>query len=150
MSNRKCHPQFFKVKASLLTGSNYYYIHKQALLFFKQIKQKTKRKPYIRSKHFKKQKVFFDYFWLHLSQKRLSDRKRRLKLFACAIELIRKSKYQPHVIKGKHFREYYYRFYGQTKNNIFFAVQIKKKLNSNYQLLSIFPINKKPSARWRL
>ena len=57
-------PYFTKVNK--LPGTNYTEVKKNADIIFKQIKSKTKRRPYIRSAYFNKQKVFFDFFWQHL------------------------------------------------------------------------------------
>ena len=53
---------------------------------YSEIEKRTKRKPYVRSAYFSKQKIFFDYFWLHLRQKPFAERARRLKFFAEFLE----------------------------------------------------------------
>src|SRR3989344_1771471 len=77
----------FQTKTKKLPGTNYVEVRKNALTLFNQLKKKTKRKPYLRSKYFKKQKIFFDFFWEHLLQKNHKERVRRLKFFSAAIEL---------------------------------------------------------------
>ena len=57
----------YSTKIKKLPGTNYTEVRKEALFLFNEIKRKTKRRPYIRSAYFNKQKVFFDYFWSHLS-----------------------------------------------------------------------------------
>ncbi len=127
--------EYYKVKSNPLSGTSYREVYKQAHEFYKLIKQKTKRRPYIRSRYFRKEKIFFTYFWEHLQQKRYPDRIRRLKLFTCAIELIENSLKKPEVSNSK--KEIYYRFFGICPNKQKFVVQIKSQ--SHKQLISIFP-----------
>ncbi|KKQ83008.1 MAG: N-acylneuraminate-9-phosphate synthase [Candidatus Woesebacteria bacterium GW2011_GWA1_38_8] len=63
----------FQTKSSKLHGTNYKEIVKHAKAEFAIVEHKSKRKPYIRSAYFNKQKVFFDFFWMHLFQKREPD-----------------------------------------------------------------------------
>ena len=72
MQNSKIIP--YKTKEKRLSGTNYAEIKKEAQIIFNEIKRKTKRQPYIRSAYFKKQKVFFNYFWTHLAQKNLKEK----------------------------------------------------------------------------
>lgn len=129
------------IGASVLPGSNYVTVHSNAKLAYAVIKNRTKRKPYIRSKYFKKQKIFFEFFWAHLSQKSMKEKTKRLRLFACAIELIAKTKKEPTVKINRHRKtEQLYRFYGLTKEKISFCVQIKENLISkNKYFMSVFP-----------
>jgi hypothetical protein len=48
---------FYQTKTNKLPGSNYSEVKSRAYLIFKQIKSKTKRKPYIKSAYFNKQKI---------------------------------------------------------------------------------------------
>ena len=75
----------YSTKIKKLPGTSYSEVRKEALILFNQIKKKTKRKPYIRSAYFNKQKVFFDFFWQHLLQKSHKERVRRLKYFGVVI-----------------------------------------------------------------
>ncbi len=125
----------FLVKSNLLKGTNFREIEKNARSKFKEIKKQTKRKPYIRSAYFNKQKVFFDYFWTHLNQKRKRERKTRLKLFDVAVEVIKNSKRPPVSVDNPTDRnETLHRFTGATKGGRLFCVQIKedKKRGSKY------------------
>jgi hypothetical protein len=137
--------QFFQVKTKPLSGTDYREVHKGARKIFAELKGKTKRKIYIRSAYFKKQKVFFDYFWPHLLEKRGGDRIRRLKLLPCAFELIQNSRVKPEEkLNPQNQKEIFYRFLGQTKNGLVFIVQLKRALTKNtLQCISVFPINKK-------
>lgn len=107
-------PYFTKVNK--LPGTNYTEVKRNADIIFKQIKSKTKRRPYIRSAYFNKQKVFFDFFWQHLFKKSLKERVRRLKFFPCAIDLIKNSRILPTSKENVDNRnEILHRFLGQTK-----------------------------------
>ena len=130
---------FTKIKK--LPGSNYAEIKKSALFLFKAIEKKTKRRAYIRSMYFNKQKVFFDYFWKHLLQKNHKERVRRLKFFAAAIELIKNSRNHPITTENPHKSgELLHRFAGITKEGELFYIQIKENRRSgNKYFMSCFP-----------
>lgn len=135
----------YQTKLSKLPGTDFREVHKKALEIFADIKRRTKRKPYLRSAYFHKQKIFFDYFWIHLFQKsNWQDRVRRLKYFPAAIELIQKSRNSPHTRENPHKRsELLHRFAGLTRNKEVFFVQIKEnKRTYTKQLMSIFPPEK--------
>ena len=132
---------FYQTKTKKLPGTNYSEVRRHALFILKQIKKRTKRRPYIRSAYFNKQKIFFDYFWIHLLQKNLKERTKRLKHFSCSLDLIRNSKVAPtskENIDNKN--EMLHRFAGKTKDKEVFFAQIKenKKSGKKY-LMSCFP-----------
>ena len=53
----------YQAKAKKIPGSSYGEVMRNAFLIFdEKIKKKTKRRPYVRSAYFKKEKIFFDYF----------------------------------------------------------------------------------------
>jgi len=56
----------YPTKIKKLPGTSYSEVRKSANDLFKQIKSKTKRRPYVKSAYFHKQKIFFDFFWVHL------------------------------------------------------------------------------------
>ncbi len=117
----------YQIKSLKLSGTDFEELKKKAKDIFKEIKSRTKRKPYIKSAYFNKQKVFFDYFWQHLNQKRRRERKVRLQLFAIAIELIRNSRNTPLSNDNPANRnETLHRFAGLTKDKRLFYVQIKE------------------------
>ena len=119
--------QAWKVKSSIIPGKVYGSVNKIARSIFHVIERRSKRKPYIRSKYFHKQKVFLSFFWDHLATKWPRDRVRRLKYFVCALEVIRHSPFDPEVVANPNNKqELFYRFYGQVKNSGTFVVQIKK------------------------
>ena len=140
--------KIYITKASQLPGSDFREIHNQAFAVYKQIKQKTKRRVYVRSIYFNKEKIFLDLFWQHLFQKQnWRDRVRRLKFFPCALELLQYSRFDP-LTKDNPNRqsESLHRFFGITKNGDKFIVQIKEdKRNRQKFLISVFPESKKTS-----
>ena len=78
----------YKTKAKSLTGTKFRKVHQKAFGLYKQIKAHSKRRTYVRSAYFKKDKVFIDIFWHHLFEKpNWKDRVRRLKYFPAAIEV---------------------------------------------------------------
>lgn len=131
----------YQTNKKKLPGTSYAESRNQALTIFGQIKKRTKRKPYIRSVYFKKQKIFFDYFWTHLNQKSPKERAKRLKYFECAIDLIKNSRNQPHIeVNRNKPNEILYRFGGLTKEKELFYVQIKENKRSKRKyLMSCFP-----------
>ncbi|MFC1790038.1 hypothetical protein ACFLZP_00980 [Patescibacteria group bacterium] len=131
----------YQTKFLKLAGTSYKEVYKKAQEVFGSIKRRTKRKPYLRSAYFHKEKIFFDNFWVHLTQKRRPERLRRLKFFLAAIELIRKSRNHPDTIQNPSKEsELLHRFQGLTKKKEVFYVQIKEhKRTGRKQLMSIFP-----------
>jgi hypothetical protein len=132
----------YHTNTAKLAGSNVHEVGQKALAVYKQIKNRTKRRPYVRSAYFKKEKVFLDLFWSHLYEKNWRDRVRRLRLFAAAIELIMHSRYEP-VSKDNPNKasEILHRFAGMTKENDLFYVQIKEnKKTGTKRLISAYPV----------
>ncbi len=129
----------WKVKTQIIPDKTYKTINKIARSIFHEIERKTKRKPYIRSRYFQKQKIFLSFFWEHLSTKKIQDKVRRLKYFECALEVIQNSYFEPETVKNpNNQRETLYRFYGQTAQSIF-IVQIKKDKKNQLEFMSVFP-----------
>ena len=131
----------YQTKSNKLTGTDYHEVYKKTFNYYKRIKARTKRRSYIRSAYFKKDKIFLAIFWNHLNQKNWKDRTRRLKYFPAAIELIRHSKFNPSSEENRNKRnEMLHRFAGITNDNELFYVQIKEEKNSGQKfLISIFP-----------
>ena len=128
-----------------LSGTNWRQVMDNAFDQYKIIKRKTKRRPYVRSAYFTKEKVFLELFWHHLHEKQsLKDKTRRLKYFPCAIELIEKNRQEPSVkMNPNRSGELLYRFLGITPDGDSFAVQIKEDIKSRQKwLISIFPLDK--------
>ncbi len=136
--------QVYKTKAKPLPGTSYPEIKKKAFGLYKQIKRKSRRKPYIRAAYFRRDKVFLDTFWEHLFQKNFWDQMRRMKFFACGIELIQQSRTEPTSKENPNKRgEILHRFAGNTPNGEKFFVQIKEDKSSGKKfLISIFPFEK--------
>lgn len=134
----------YKTKVAKLSGTSYKEVNKKAQEIYKEIKKKTKRRPYVRSEYFNKEKIFIDLFWQHLWQKNIYDKLRRLKYFPCAIELIQKTRFDPELRKDPENRKVLlYRFAGSTKDNEPFFVQIKEDLKTKKKcFISVFPEQK--------
>jgi hypothetical protein len=120
--------KLYKTKAQKFSGSDFREVHEKAKSVYILRKKKTKRRVYVRSAYFNKEKIFLDLFWQHLfNKKNWRDRMRRLKYFGCGIELIQKSRFEPKSKENpnKH-SEILHRFGGITKGNELFYVQIKE------------------------
>lgn len=131
----------FQVKTKKIGATRYADIIKRARKIFHNIEKKTKRRPHIRSAYFKKEKVFFDYFWAHMDQTSHIGRQRRLKYLPCAIELIEKSHFEPFSqLNPRKKGEILHRFAGLTPENELFYVQIKENTKTKQKfLMSVFP-----------
>jgi len=134
--------QYYKTHAHKLAGTHYQRLMKKAFGQYKEIVRKSKRRPYVRSAYFDKQKVFLGLFWQHLHEKNLRDKARRLALFPCAIELIEKTRYSPTTKENPNKKsESLHRFAGSTPDNEIFFVQIKEdKQNKQKYFISVFPL----------
>ena len=131
----------YQTKARKLPGVNYTAVRKHVMQAYNQIKKRTKRKPYVRSAYFKKQKVFLDFFWPHLLEKSFTDRTRRLRYFEAAIAVIQHSRNEPFSQENPHKQgEILHRFAGLTKGRELFYVQIKENKRSGAKhFMSCFP-----------
>lgn len=132
---------FYKTKSDMIKGSDYKEVHKKVLVLIYKTLINTKRRPYIRSAYFNKNKIFLDYFWKHLNQKNWHDRMRRLKFLINGIELLKNSTIPPIIKKNPNKKhEVFYKFKGMTNDNKKFFVQIKCNLKRKRKyLMSIFP-----------
>ncbi len=130
--------EFYETKTLSLKGNRYSVVIKQAFYLINQIERKTKRTPYIKSSYFGRQKVFINLFAQHIFDKKPRERMKRLKLVPCAIELIKESTKEP-IIKQT-IREKLYRFYGRTKHDLAFVVQIKQDYRGRKYWMSVFPV----------
>ena len=133
--------KIYQTKTRRFTGTRYDDIYDKAFCFHLLIKKKSKRRPYIRSAYFSKEKIFLDLFWRHLHQKNWRDRARRLRYFASAIELICWTRFDPISKQNPNKNsEIFHRFEGVTSDNYRFIVQIKEdKRTGQKHLLSVFP-----------
>ncbi len=134
--------QIYQVKVKKLEGTDFHEVRKKAFVIYKKLISKSKRRPYVRSAYFKKDKIFLALFWQHLWDKqKWQDRMRRLKFFEAGIELIRHSNFEPTTKENPNkSNEILHRFAGSTKDKELFFVQIKEdKRNGQKHLISIFP-----------
>ena len=137
--------KIYQSKEVALRGSNFSEINKKAFRLYSEIKKRTKRRPYIRSAYFKKEKIFISLFWEHLHSKfNHRDKVRRVKYFACAIELIQKSRFDPESKENAdRHSEMLHRFAGKSKDGQLFFVQIKEdKRSGKKSFISVFPMDK--------
>ena len=136
----------YQVKAKKLPGTNYSEVHRKALKMYSRIKKQSKRRPYLKSAYFKKDKIFLGLFWHHLRDKsNLKDKTKRISYFPCALELIKHSRFTPTSKENPNKKsEILHRFFGKTPDKELFCVQIKEnKYSKQKHLMSIFPYKKK-------
>ncbi|MBI2577838.1 MAG: hypothetical protein HYV77_03270 [Candidatus Wildermuthbacteria bacterium] len=136
----------YQTKVGKLAGTNFHEVRKQAFQIYLAIKKRSKRKPYVRSGYFRKNKVFLDLFWTHLFEKKnFIDLMRRIKFYPCALELLQKSKFEPSSKENPNKAgEILHRFIGVTHDGDSFFVQVKEdKKSSRKLLLSVFSEKKK-------
>lgn len=129
----------YQTKSNKIAGTNLKEVYKNADKIFKEISRKTKRRPYVRSAYFKKEKIFFDYFWDHLRQKLPKERYKRLKFFEASVELIKNSRNKPVSKDVVAKKEIVYRFSGITAEKKPFFVQIKEDKRKRKYFMSCFP-----------
>ncbi len=131
----------FQTKTKRISGTDYREVYGKSHAAYYAIAGKTKRRPYVRSAYFDKDKVFLDYFWQHLHQKNWKDRIRRLKLYPCALELIQHSKAEPITKQNPNKpSEILHRFAGITKDQELFFIQIREdKKGKQKDFMSVFP-----------
>ena len=124
-----------------LGGTSYGELERKVRKLHNQIVKKTKRNAYVRSAYFKKDKVFLTLFWAHLNQKTRRDRKKRLRYYECAIDLLSSSPHEPEVkLNPNGKNELVYRFAGLTKEGDLFYVQVKEdRRTGNKYFMSVFP-----------
>lgn len=135
----------YKTKYRSLTGSSLSEVMKIARREYHVIQKKSPRRiPYIKSKYFTQDKIFINNFWDHLNQKPAKERVRRLKLYCCALDLLRNTKYTPVTIyTGLDKNTALHRFYGQTIAGTLYCVQVKEnKRNNRKEFISVFPVKK--------
>jgi hypothetical protein len=127
-------------KVSSLPGSSYVEVLKLVRKEESKIQNLTKRQPYVRSTYFSHDKVFISSFMTHTMQKGRKSRTERLRLYAAAIDLIRKTRNDPEtLLKSDLPKLILYRFYGVTRDNIEFCVQIKQdKRTGRKDFMSVF------------
>lgn len=134
--------KIFQIKGRKIPGTKFRIVHKKAFRYYQEIKRKSKRRPYVRSTYFNKEKIFISLFWHHVFENRLyTDQLRRLKFFPCGIELMKSTTFAPESKDNPNKpSEILHRFAGFTGDNEFFIVQIKENKNTSEKfLISIYP-----------
>lgn len=130
-----------RVKIAAYPGTDYKEVYPPARKLYNRIKAQTKRQPYIRAAYFSKEKVFIELFWVHLNQKNQKERRKRLKYYACAIELLRTTKNRPATRNNPNKSvEYLHRFTGATVTGDIFYIQVKENRRTGRKdFMSVFP-----------
>lgn len=130
----------YKSNQIKLSGRSYSEVERAARAIYNRHARGKRRLPYVRSAYFDKSKVFINLFWTHLNQKPRSDRKRRLKLFGAAVDLIQNSRAAPIEKPNPNSKnETVYRFAGLTAKDELFYVQIKlDRKTGNHYFMSVF------------
>lgn len=134
--------EYYQVKAGKVAGTDFREAHKNARKIYDEIRKKSKRKIHVRSKYFKKNKIFLDLFWDHLyTKKNIQDRHRRIRYYGAAIELIVNTLLEPESkVNPNDGGELLHRFAGKMKNDEIFYVQIKEeKRTGRKYFISVFP-----------
>ena len=134
--------QYYQTKVGKITGTDIKEVYQKAMELYDSITKKSKRRAHIRSKYFKKQKIFLGLFWQHIHDKlNHRDKIRRLKCFPCGLEVIRHSNIEPEIRRNPNkTSEIFYRFRGRTKNKELFVVQIKEDTRTNEKFfISTYP-----------
>jgi len=135
----------YKSKANELRGTNLEEITKLARRHYHIIESKNPHRiPHVKSKYFTKGKVFINNYWEHNNQKTPRERMMRLRLYPCAIDLLRNTTYPPDTIyTNVDMNIGLHRFYGQTPNGKYFCIQVQEnKRNGRKEFISVFPIKK--------
>lgn len=144
--------KLYRSKCLLLPGSSVEELIKLARREYRIIQKRTpRRSPYVRSKYFKKDKIFISNFWDHLNKKSPKDKVRRLRLYRCGIDALRNITYRPESMQNpNNRREILHRFTAVSKEGAWFSIQIKENSKTGRKdYISVFPIkdkNKRPPA----
>ena len=131
----------YRTRVSKIPGRSDKSVVRVARAAYNRIAHRTKRNPYVRSAYFDGDKVFLRVFWEHLNQKPQSERKRRLKFYLCAIELLENTTLVSEINQNPNKRnEVFYRFVGEAPHGEYFFVQVKEELRTgNKYFMSVFP-----------
>ncbi len=129
----------YQCKTKIFSGTDYAEVLAPARQLFHQYEANTRRQANIRSPLFGKDKVFLAAFWEHLAKKNRKDKTRRLKFYACALELITKANIPPESEPYKDKQARLYRYRGQVAGGQRFTVQISQNKNGRKYFTSVFP-----------
>jgi len=132
---------YYHTKADKLHGADYSDVEREARRIYNEYVRATKRNPYLRSRYFKREKIFLKLFWTHLFEKQVGDRRRRLRYYPCALELLRNTTYPPETKPNPNGRnESVHRFKGVAPDGDVFIVQVKEdKRTGNKHMISVAP-----------
>jgi len=135
----------YKTTKDIIHGSEYKNIEREARKSHNRIASHTKRNPYIKSKYFKNEKIFLNYFWNVLHQRNWQDRKRRLIYYDCAIDLLRNTTLASYTSQDPDDPNLLqHEFYGITENGREFVVHVREdKRNDRKSFMSVFPPRQK-------
>lgn len=129
------------VKTPAEHGTTWEDVYPPARKLYNRIKAQTKRQPYVKAAFFHKEKVFIELFWVHLNQKGVKERRKRLKYYAAGIELLRTTRIQPESKRNPNkYSEMLHRFGGVTPQGDTFYIQVKEDTKTKRKdLMSVFP-----------
>lgn len=131
----------YQCKTKSLSGHRFVDIIPQARKLLRALQKQTKRRSYVRSTYFHKDKIFFDFFWQHMQGKSVVDRARRLKYLSCALELLQKSRIDPITFMDEnHPGVIKHEFRGNAPDGTIFSVIVQEDRKTNRkQLLTLYP-----------
>ena len=129
----------YRCKTKVFPGTDFAEVMVPARQLFHQYEANTRRQANIKSPLFGKDKIFLAAFWEHIAKKNRKDKTRRLKFYACALELISKATIQPESQPYKDKQSTLYRFSGRAAGGQEFVVQISQNKNGRKYFTSVFP-----------
>ena len=130
--------KYFQSKYLILPGTSLDEVTRVARREFHKIQNRNpKRQVYVRSRYFKRDKVFIRLFWDHLAQKNPTERTARLRFYLGAIDLLRNTVVEPEIkIRDS---DLLYRFAGVLRSGEKFNVQVKMDRKSGRKdFMSVF------------
>lgn len=133
--------RLYHVTSTPLSGTSYKEVYKKACRTYTRLRGGETQWIHIMSAYFNNEEVDFDYFWDRVSKKSFKERRNRVRLLPCAIELIRNSRIEPFSKQNQNRPfEIIHRFLGITRSNDLFFVQVNEdtKTGKKY-FMSVFP-----------
>ncbi len=134
--------EIYRTKIGKIPRLDYRRIYEMCQRIYKNIRSKSKRRPYVRSRFFDNEKIFLELFWVHLYDKNKKERISRLQYFLIALDLLKNSRCKPTSKENVNNKaELLHRFYGVTPQGEEFFVQIKENKHSGQKyFMSVFPV----------
>jgi hypothetical protein len=133
--------KFFQSKYNEMAGTSYCELINKAHAIVNALNPNHRRKENVHCGYYSGEKIFFEYFWQHQSNKPPADKMRRIRFFQCAVDLLQNTTYAPNIEpSGKNSSELWLSFYGKTKSGVKFVVHLKSNQRGNKYLMSIFPL----------